>query len=468
MVELIKMIESYGDYPAFKNLDGENSYEVTFREYLNKAKSCAYNIREEFGDIAGKHVGVMADSNYEFTVLLLAILFSRGVLVPVNFYETQENIDAAIHRSDLDFMIVEDKYKDKAVGDFKVADKADLLNKNNGFLELKDFTEDEKDNLAVIVFTSGTTSLSKGVMISVGNLFGEFIVCHNSDFSEDPNALEGLRVYDIFPFYHVAGINGWRHRMEQRITTYLSANPRNVLSDLEGEHIDGAIVTPAILKLWQTCIKKGNIERLGGIKFVATAGAKPELEVVKTFIDNGIAFGQYYGLTETTGNITCNFNVANYLDAVGRPIDGVDIKFEDGEICIKNFGVVKGYYKDPEETAKTFIDGYLHTGDLGYIEDGYLYITGRKKNLIILSGGENVSPEELESFIYQNPQVKECLVYEKDDRIWASVYCDPSAQEEITAHIAEINKKQPIYKRIYKTEFRNEEFEKTDLGKIKR
>ena len=470
MVELLKLIESYGDAPAFKNLDGENSYVVTYREYLNKVKACAYNLQQTFGDLKGKHIGIMADSNYEYTVLLGAILFSRGVLVPVNFLETPENIQAAIYRSDLEGIIVEDKYKEKAVVNFTVADKAEMLTEGNGSLELKDFTDEEKNNLALIVFTSGTTSLSKGVMLSVGNLLGFTVEGHNDDYSEDEKASSGSRIYNVFPFYHIAGICGWLYRIEQKATTYLSADPRNVLSDLEGEQIDVGLVTPGILKLWQTCIKKGNIDRLGGLKLALTGGAKPEVDVINTFLENGIGFGQYYGMTEASGNITCNFDVLNHLESVGKLVDGCEVSFVDGEICIRYYGVMLGYYKDPEATAEVLDpDGLLHTGDLGYIDDeGFLYITGRKKNLIILSSGENVSPEDLEKAAYACPKVKECKAFECDDRIHLGVYCDSNDQDEIKAFVSELNKKLPIYKKIYKVDFQDTEFEKTELGKIKR
>ncbi len=470
MVEILKMIESYGDAPAFKNLDGENSYEVTYREYLNKMKACAYNLQNTFGDLKGKHIGIMGDSNYEYTVLLGAVLFSRGILVPVNFLETPENIKSAIYNSDLDGIIVEDKYREKVVGNFNIVDKAEILKDGNGSIELKDFTEEEKNNLAIIIFTSGTTSLSKGVMLSAGNLLDFEAAGHNDDYSEEKQAVAGQRVYNVFPFYHVAGIFGWIYRIEQRATTYLSADPRNVLSDLEGEQIDIALVTPGILKLWETCIKKGNMERLGGLKLALTGGAKTEISVIKTFLDNGIGFGQYYGMTEASGNITCNFDVVNHLESVGKLVDGCEVKIIDGEICIKYHGVMLGYYKDPEGTAEVLDeDGLFHTGDLGYLdEDGYLYITGRKKNLIILSSGENVSPEELEKYVGECPLVKECKVFEKDDRICVGVYCDNDAQEEVRQFISELNKKQPIYKRIYNVEFQDKEFEKTNLGKIKR
>lgn len=470
MVELLKLMESYGDAPAFKNLDGENSYEVTYREYLNKMKACAYNLKNSFGDLTGKHIGIMADSNYEYTVLLGAILFSRGVLVPVNFLETPENIAAAIYKSDLDGFIVEDKYRDKGPANIKIADKAEMLDVHNGSLELKDFTDEEKDNLAVIIFTSGTTSLSKGVMLSVNNLLGFVVEGHNDDYSEEEIAISGKRIYNVFPFYHVAGINGWLYRIEQGATTYLSADPKNVLSDLEGEQVDIGLVTPGILNLWRNCIKNGHIERLGGLKLALTGGAKPDIDVIKTFLENGIGFGQYYGMTETTGNITCNFDVINHMDSVGLPVDGCEVSIVDGEICVRYHGVMLGYYKDPEGTAEVLDEnGLLHTGDLGYVaDDGFMYITGRKKNLIILSSGENVSPEELEKLAGKCDKIKECLAFERDDRINLGVYCDSDSQEEVKAFVSELNKTLPIYKRIYHVEFRDTEFEKTELGKIKR
>ena len=128
-----------------------------------------------------------------------------------------------------------------------------------------------------------------------------------------------------------------------------------------------------------------------------------------------------------------------------------------------------GYYKNDEETNKILIDGYIHTGDLGYLDDdGYLFITGRKKNLIILSGGENVSPEELENYLYKNIKVLECKAYEKGDRIHVEIFAEESDQAEIKAYVAELNKHLPLYKRIYGIDFISNEYSKTSIGKIKR
>ena len=145
------------------------------------------------------------------------------------------------------------------------------------------------------------------------------------------------------------------------------------------------------------------------------------------------------------------------------------MKLEDGEVCFKGTAVALGYYKDPEGMAEAFRDGWFHTGDLGYLdEDGDLYITGRKKNLIILSNGENVSPEELETLLLKNANIREVVVKEKDDKICAEIYCDVQMQDAIEAYINQVNKSLPYYKQIVLTEYRTEPFERTASGKIKR
>ncbi|MBQ1388605.1 MAG: AMP-binding protein, partial [Clostridia bacterium] len=160
-------------------------------------------------------------------------------------------------------------------------------------------------------------------------------------------------------------------------------------------------------------------------------------------------------------------------DSVGKIVNGCEVKIVDGEIWAKSKSVMKGYYKNPEETAKSLTpDGWLMTGDLGYKDDdGFLYITGRKKNLIILSNGENVSPEELENqFAFFMP-IKEMVVYAEDGIIMAQIYPDPDyksddIQAEITAKVDEVNETFPQAKRIVKVIFRDSEFVKTASKKI--
>ena len=159
------------------------------------------------------------------------------------------------------------------------------------------------------------------------------------------------------------------------------------------------------------------------------------------------------------------------MGAVGKPDDHCEYKLDEtGEICIRGNSVMLGYYKDPEATAEVIdAEGWFHTGDLGRMdEDGYYYITGRKKNLIILSNGENVSPEELEHQLAKCPAVQECIVKEKGQKICAIVCCAEDAQDTVRSFITEYNRTLPLYKRISAVEFSAEPLPRNALGKLLR
>lgn len=467
MVKFLEGIKKADEKSAFRILDGENTFDVSFRSYLEKSQKCAFNLKSIIGDLEGKKIGIYCDSSYEYTILLAAIVFSRAVAVPLNIHESLDNILYQIENADVEYLIADNDKIQKEVTKAVILSKTDMLQDNNGMVELKDFSEEEFATDAFIIFTSGTTGKSKGVVLSAGSLFGE----HRALYDENApfESTNGLRVYTNFPFYHVGGLLGWVIHFENEASTYLSINPGNVLMDLEDQEIDSAAVIPATLNLWKKSLIRGHKERLGGAKLVVTGGAPTDLTTVQIFMDNGIQYGQYYGMTETCGSITFNCDCINHLKSVGKLYKHVEILIEDDEICVKSPCIMKEYYKNQKETDKTLVNGILHTGDLGYIdEDGYLYITGRKKNLIILSSGENVSPEELENLLYKCTDILECRVYAENDRICTAVYAKDENADDVLAYINELNTRLPIYKRIYKKNIQNEPLEKTANGKIKR
>ena len=216
----------------------------------------------------------------------------------------------------------------------------------------------------------------------------------------------------------------------------------------------------------------------GRLKGIYSGGAYLDPAIINAYSEIGIPIAQGYGMTECSPRISCvNFNEKSFGD-VGIIVNGCEVRTEDGELLVKSPSVMKGYYKDTEETAKTITsDGWLRTGDLGYVENNRIFITGRKKNLIILSNGENVSPEELENKFVSVEIVAEVLVYAEDSVITAEVvpnpeYCAGMSEEEIVSQIKSaidnINKTVSTSKAIRRIRLRKTEFDKTTSKKIRR
>ncbi len=468
MFKFLEALKKYSDECAFQFLDNEKMTEVSYKQYYSDVKKCAFKLEEVMGSVEGKHIALIGLNSYEYVVVMCAIMFSRGVFIPLNFRETRENLSYAVEHADVEYLI-SDASKDYDIGTGINYLKFDDVLNGEKEKELYDFSDEEVDKLFMIVYTSGTTSLSKGVALSAGNIFKEERIALPEKYSHGFKAVPGFRVYTNFPLYHIGGLLTWLSWAEHGCTLIQSANPQNVLEDLLYHEIDDAFVIPATVKLWIKQIKRGQIKRLGNVKIITTAGAPVSVDDVKEIKSHGIAFGQYYGMTECGGNVTFNFDMENHIASVGRCYDDASIEIIDDEICARHWGNMLGYYNDEEETAKVLKDGLIYTGDLGYVDDeGYVFITGRKKNLIILSGGENVSPEEIERHLYKNAKVKECKVYEENDRIHACIYCEEAYRDEIQSYVNQLNKEMPLYKRISKVVFQNEEFEKTALGKLKR
>ena len=216
----------------------------------------------------------------------------------------------------------------------------------------------------------------------------------------------------------------------------------------------------------------------GNLKTICSGGAYLDPEYIDRFADYGITILQGYGMTECSPVISTNLAWDNKKGSVGKLLPNCEAKVVDDELWVRGSSVMMGYYKMPEETAETLEDGWLKTGDLGYVdEDRFVYISGRKKNLIILANGENVSPEEIENELCQKDLVKEILVREKERVIEAEIFPDyeyakkkhiRDIKENLQQIIDAFNEKMPVYKRIHSLIVREKEFEKTTAKKIKR
>jgi len=467
MIDYLRIINGYKDSNMFKQLDDSDERNWTYEDYYKDIKMCAFSLEEMLGDLKGKHIGILAQSGYGYLVLLAAIIFSRAVAVPLNNLESEINIFNAVKKSETVALIVDDDCY--SFDNVKIIEKDNLFQNFKQEKALSDFVESEGEDPALIIFTSGTTSLSKGVVLSVNNLFENGKIIFPKEFMNIPKSLVNVSGYTNFPYYHVGGILLWLGLTEIGVTLCMSKEQKNVLHDLENKEIAYAIATPALLKLWLNSLKRGKRERLGALKCIFSGGAAIEPSVIKIFGENGIMIVPCYGITEAGGFVTFNYDVMNHIGSVGKPNEGTTITVVDGELCIDGWGNMKGYYHDQEETEKTLKDGIVYTGDMGYIdEQGFVYITGRKKNLIILSSGENVSPEEIENLLYSNSAIRECLVYAKNDRIFADIYAPDMNEDEVMIYIKELNKSLPLYKRLNHIEYKYDPLEKTASGKIKR
>ena len=211
---------------------------------------------------------------------------------------------------------------------------------------------------------------------------------------------------------------------------------------------------------------------------ICSGGAYLNPAYIDLFESYGITIQQGYGMTECSPVISTSQSWDIRKESVGQLLPNCQAKTVDGELWVRGSSVMQGYYKMPKETEETLCDGWLRTGDLGYVDDeGFVYLTGRKKNLIILKNGENVSPEELENRLSENRLVQEVLVREMGDVMEAEIFPDydyakkkkvRDIRQALQEIIDEYNRSVPAYKKIYSLKVRETEFEKTTSRKIKR
>ena len=332
----------------------------------------------------------------------------------------------------------------------------------------------------VMLFTSGTTGRSKAVMLAERNFFTVMQMHvamgdHMLDFKhrqlpEDKNDV--LSNFAILPLFHLGTFiclfswpfKGW--------ALNLCSDLRNFYRDLGLMHSDSIAVAPVLMESIYKDVKRGRTDKLNGLWNPCGSSAMFDSELLLNLVENGMYITQCYGMTETCGDGLVNYaQTEPHIRALGKPDGHCEYKLDEtGEICIRGGCVMLGYYKDPEATAEIIDkDGWLHTGDLAREdEDGYYYMVGRKKNLIILGTGENVSPEELERKLYACPEVQECVVKEMGKKIGALICCAEEKQAEVRAFLTGLNRTLPLYQRITAVEFSTEPLPRNAMGKLLR
>ena len=440
------MEQEFPDHVAIRYVaeDGKTVVEKKYRGYAQDIRRMTAYLKAEVPDIKGRRIVLLSRNCYEFCVASFGIILAGGVLVTLNQKKTWEELEyelglvepALILNDGIDYGCraeLEAAYgpKLRPMDCYKDTVPGELTNCVG------------HDDLMMLMFTSGTTGRSKGVMLSERNMCASLHtyseVAENWITDRLPAGQKlPLSHMTLLPLFHMACFVCVMSYPPAGWALNLCGDIRDFYRDLGLMHSDVMASAPMLVELAQ----------------------------------NGFVVNQCYGMTETFGDGILNFTqVEKQMSAVGKPDDHVQYKLDEtGEICIKGDCVMLGYYKDPEATAEVIdADGWFHTGDLARMdEEGFYYITGRKKNLIILASGENVSPEELEKKLALCPAITECIVKEKSQKICAVIYCPEDKQEEVRAFVTEVNRSLPLYKRISAVEFTAEPLPRNALGKLLR
>ena len=401
----------------------------------------------------------------------------------------------------------------------------ELQNKGGGLYEGGDNSyydyKIDVNRLASIVFTSGTTGKGKGVMLSQANICLDMTLgMYNFDITR--------KTLHVLPPHHTFGstVNYVGH-LSQGCEVYISSGLKHVSDEIREQQPTHLILVPAFLevmnrKIWATArktrkegllkvmmkvsdsLRKVGIDirkklfssvlaAFGGkLELVICGGAKLDEEIIRTFDSLGITILNGYGITECAPLISANRNLYRKAGSVGTPILACRVKIDnpdengEGEICVKGPNVMLGYYNNPEATAEVFDkDGFFHTGDYGRLDDeGWIYITGRKKNLIILSNGKNVYPEEIEADLQKVEGVSEVVVYAGESRVQkdkitivAEIFPDADLladkgisdmQAYFEDQVKALNARMPSYKAVKRVKLRDVEFQKNTSRKITR
>ena len=533
--------------------------EITYGQFRNDVIDFGTGLTKGL-KLEDEKVIIIGETTYHWYVSYMALLCGAGIAVPCDRELPENELENLINRSEAAAIIFSPKLKDlikkasakcpcvkyciemKSGEGFDDKDKRFVgfdyvKEEGHVFTEMGDTSLMDKaidpDAFAVLIFTSGNTSVAKGVMISNMNLAANinavtpFVMLYPED-----------RLLSVLPLHHTyESTIGFIYPMAMGASIVVCQGLKHLVSDMQATQPTSMIAVPLLLEAVYKKINK-NIEKsgkasmvntmirltnglrnvgidvkrkvfkdiyagLGGkLRILVSAAAPIDMKVGKWFEDIGLLFLQGYGLTETAPIAALTPDFDTRVGSAGKAVHGDEIMIKDpnergeGEILIKGKTVMLGYYQNPEATAEAVKDGWFNSGDIGYMDDeGFLYITGRSKNVIVTQNGKNIYPEEIEGLLGKVPEIAECMVYgkevsgEKELIITARVIPDYNVIEELHGkdrknpdepftedeiykiiwnQIKQVNRKLTNYKCIKKLKIKTDQFEKTSTMKIKR
>lgn len=492
---LVDAQERFKDGDVVRYKIGKNQIETKSYTQLKEDSESFSRVLNSLGQ-QGDHIAVIGMTSYTWLVTYLGTVNCGSVAVPLDVSLPAEEACELIDRADVTVLVVDEVRKDiaaivkercpklkylismqKESNTEEMLSFWQLIHENRGSCDFMPKPED----LCTIMFTSGTTGKSKGVMLTHRNI-AENATCLDMKIPERTVILSVLPIHHAYclsmdvikglSLGSIICINDSLLRVAKNIKLF---QPNMILmvplmiETMAKKLEDAQGLPPEIVK-----------KEVFGEQFhtICSGGAYLNPAYIDLFNKYGISILQGYGMTECSPVISTSVSWNIKKEAVGQLIPNCEAKVVDGELWVRGSSVMMGYYKMPKETEETLVDGWLRTGDLGYVdEEGFVFLTGRKKNLIITKNGENVSPEELENKIGENRLVQEILVRENNGVIEAEIFPDqeyiqkeqivdvPARLQEI---IDEYNKSAAPHKKIYSLKIRDVEFEKTPSKKIKR
>ena len=476
------MQNKYADRVAFRYVEGKDTVvEKTYAQYVQDIRKATGYLQQELGEPKGKKIVILSRTNYEYGAVVFGTMMAGAVIVTLNQGKTWAELEYELGMVEPDLIFNDGiDYGYRAQLEALYGARLRPMDAWTAAPEAEMVNRIDHEGLLMLMFTSGTTGRSKAVMLSERNFFttvecqvkfGDAMLDYKHEhMPEDKNDV--LSNFAILPLFHLGtficlfvwACKGW--------ALNLSADIRDFYRDLGLMHSDAIAVAPMLMEAIYKDVKRGRRARLNGVWNPCGSSAMFDGAMLAELAQQGMMITQVYGMTETCGDGIINYEQdEKHIRAVGKPDDHAEYKLDEtGEICIRGGCVMLGYYKDPEATAEVLdADGWFHTGDLARVdEDGFYYITGRKKNIIILDNGENVSPEELENLLSKCEAVKECIVREKGKKICAVIYCGEADQQTVRDFITETNRTLPLYKRMSAVEFSTEPLPRTGTGKLLR
>ena len=465
---LEKCARDYGDLPAISNK--KETY--TYAQLCDRvAKRRGFLYAQGFPE--GAKIGVMSRNSIDGMEMFLAVPTAGYTLVEIPNALNDKALAGVCAKFGLSALFAEECFMPLTAGLPCPVFPASSMGESAAPMG-----DVRKETVAAIYFTGGTTGAPKGAVLNHGALMrGALNGCYQ------PGKIFGNTYIAMLPLSHIFGsVRGFLACLYTGALIYTCEDMRAAIGDIPVVRPTELVIVPGIAEIMINIARLKGKEFLGDLKTILCGAAPVPPRLMAGFREFGISLLAGYGLTEGANLTSGNLNTDIKPNSMGKIYPEQEYKVVDGELWIKGDNVMNGYYNDPEKTAEVLCDGWLRTGDLvEFDEDGFIYIVGRIKNLIILSNGENVSPEEIEELFYKNRYVKDCLVSEDtvngQPAIAVEIFpfmpdFEGKPHEEIEKVlgevVAEVNSELPSYKRVAKLKVRYEDFKRTGAMKIKR